>query len=34
MLIKEQVIKQKPFDMVLKENGDAMEYYRDHPEAH
>jgi len=34
VIVKEKVIIQKPFNKVLKENGDAMEYYRDHPEAH
>jgi len=32
MLIKEKNIIQLPLDKVLKENGDAMEYFRDHPE--
>lgn len=32
MLIKESFVKQKPVSMVLKENGDAMEYYMNHPE--
>jgi hypothetical protein len=32
MIIKEQTTIQKPFNKVLKENGDSMEYYRDHPE--
>lgn len=34
MLIKESFVKQKPINMVLKENGDAMEYYMNHPEEH
>lgn len=32
MIIKEKYIIQKPFGVIIKENGDAMEYYRDHPE--
>ena len=34
MLIKESFVKKVPVNQVLKENGDAMEYYRDHPEEH
>lgn len=34
MLIKESFVKQKPVSTVLKENGDAMEYYMNHPEEH
>lgn len=34
MLLKETNIKKIPINKVLKENGDAMEYYMNHPEEH
>jgi hypothetical protein len=34
MLIKESFVKKIPVNQVLKENGDAMEYYMNHPEEH